>query len=486
MFNFKKIYKMYDKLTEEFFYTNDMEDVKNKSQYFTPINEAEKLIGDLEIINKNIIKILDPSCGNGILLFKLLEKILKVYTPESIFIDVYDIDDILLKNVRTMINLLKLNNVKINARYLSKDFLDSDDSLRYDYIVMNPPFKKINVSDVPKDMLDILYGQPNLYHLFIKKALDYLDIDGTLCVISPKNYLSGRYTELLRNYIVDNFSITNINTFNDRKNIFKNNITQEICMLHIKKSKKTDVIISYNDNTKFRVKVSDIISRNKNKIIFTPRNMNDYDLIKAFSKFPIGTIGTDILMKVGKVVQFRVKEKEKNLVNEEFSKYRKGIPLIVYRHIRGEKINYGKLIGKSKNDAITLIDDGLNSSLLIKNSNYVLIRKNIDKKYEKLIHSVMYFNELECDKIAIDNGIIYFTNENDSLTEYEIRGLQCILKSKQFDDYYRMINSTHTINVYELENMSFPSLNIIKEIGFKVRKSNIDSEEATRIFQEYL
>lgn len=130
-----------------------------------------------------------------------------------------------------------------------------------------------------------------------------------------------------------------------------------------------------------------------------------------------------------------------------------------------------------------MIDDGLNSCLLIKNSNYVLIRKNIDKKYEKLIHSVMYFNELECDKIAIDNGIIYFTNENNSLTEYEVRGLQCILKSKQFDDYYRMINSTHTINVYELENMNFPSLNIIKEIGLKVRKSNIDNEEATRIFQ---
>ncbi|EPS48959.1 methyltransferase small [Clostridium botulinum A1 str. CFSAN002368] len=86
--------------------------------------------------------------------------------------------------------------------------------------------------------MKFLYGQPNLYHLFIKKALDMLDINGILCVISPKNYLSGRYTEELRNYIVSDFSITKINTSNDRKNIFKNNITQEICMLHIKKAKK--------------------------------------------------------------------------------------------------------------------------------------------------------------------------------------------------------------------------------------------------------
>ena len=486
MFNFKEIYSMYDKLTDEFFRINEIEQVKKKSQYFTPIKEAEKLIDDLEINNKKVIKILDPSCGNGILVFKLLEKILKTYDPEHIFIDVYDIEKVLLKNVKTMIELLKVNSVKVDVRYINKDFLESDYDLKYDYIIMNPPFKKINVKDVPSDMMEILYGQPNLYHLFIKRALDLLEVNGTLCVISPKNYLSGRYTERLRNYIVDNFSVVKINTSNDRKNIFKNNITQEVCMLHIKRAKKINMIVSYNDDIKFEVKISDVISKNKNKIIFTPRNISDYNLIKSFSKFPIGTIGNDILMKVGKVVQFRVKEKEKNLVNEEFTEYNGGVPLIVYRHIRGDNIKYGKLIDKSKNDAITLIDDGLNKSLLIKNSNYVLIRKNIDKKYEKLIHSVMYFKELECDSIAIDNGIIYFTNQDDSLTEHEVKGLQCILKSKQFDDYYRMINSTHTINVYELENMNFPTLDIIKEIGCKIKKNNISVKEATKIFQEYL
>lgn len=486
MVNFKKIYKIYDKLTEDFFSTNKIEQIKSKSQYFTPNKEAEKLIEDLEIKNKKYIKILEPSCGNGILLLKLLEKILKTYKPECIFIDIYDIEKILLKNVETMIKLIENNGIKINARYINGNFLESNYNSKYDYIVMNPPFKKINVSDVPKDMVEFIYGQPNLYHLFIKKALDFLEVNGILCVLSPKNYLSGRYTEYLRNYIVNNFSIIKINTFNDRKNIFKNKITQEICMLNIKRAKEENVIISYNNDIKFTVKITDIISKNKNKIIFTPRNINDCNLIKSFSKFPVGTIGNEILVKVGKVVQFRVKEKEKNLVNKEFNKCNKGVPLIVYRHIRGESIKYEKLNDKTNNDAITLIDDGLNKSLLIKNGNYVLIRKNIDKKYEKLIHSVKYFNELNSDSIAIDNGLIYFTNKDDSLTENEVIGLHCILKSKQFDDYYRMINSTHTINVYELENINFPSLDIIKEIGYKAKKCDINIKEATKIFQEYL
>ena len=98
----------------------------------------------------------------------------------------------------------------------------------------------------------------------------------------------------------------------------------------------------------------------------------------------------------------------------------------------------------------------------------------------------MYFKELDCEKIAIDNGIIYFTNGDDSLTECEVLGLQCILCSKQFDDYYRMVNSSHTINVYELENMNFPGLDIIREIGMKFDKNNISIEKATEIFDEYL
>ncbi|EPS48958.1 methyltransferase small [Clostridium botulinum A1 str. CFSAN002368] len=108
------------------FSKKEIKEIKNKSQYFTPTGEAEKLIDDLEIINKKIIKILDPCCGNGILLFKLLEKILKKYEPECIFIDVYDIDILLLQNVKSIINLLDFNNVNIDIQYLNKDFLEGD------------------------------------------------------------------------------------------------------------------------------------------------------------------------------------------------------------------------------------------------------------------------------------------------------------------------------------------------------------------------
>lgn len=485
MLDFSEAYELYSELTDNFLKEKEIDEIKNKSQYFTPFIEAQKLIDDLEIRDNRTIRILEPACGNGILLLKAIEKIFSNYQPENIIIDVYDIDSNLLENVRKIINTIDFKKTNLSIRYFNMDFLKNKDNSRYDYIIMNPPYKKINVKDAPKEFEGFLYGQPNLYHLFIIKALKMLAEGGTICILSPKNYLSGRYTEKLRKYILSDFSITKIHTFNDRTTIFGNNITQEICIVHIKKSKEDNIIMAYNDDSKFMVKSSEIIIKNDTNIILTPRNTEDYKLINKFNKFSTNTIGKDILMKVGKVVQFRVKRKEINLKNEEFYKFENGLPLIVYRHINGNCMDYRTLSDKPKNNSITILDDGLNNSILIKNSNYVLIRKNIDKKYDKLIHSIGYFKELKSERIAIDNGVIYFTNTDDSLTESEVLGLQCILMSRQFDDYYRMINSSHTLNVYELENMNFPTLEIIRSIGERINTRVLTVEEATKIFKKY-
>ncbi|MCB2300862.1 Eco57I restriction-modification methylase domain-containing protein [Clostridium tagluense] len=486
MFDFSKIYNMYFEVTNEFFQGKKIEDIKEKSQYFTPIEEVEKMIDDLNISKFKTLRILDPSCGNGILLFKILEKIFSYYSPQTIIIDVYDIDINLLNNVKKIMETIIFTETKLSIRYINEDFLKNNDDEKYDYIIMNPPYKKINVQMVPENLKGLLYGQPNLYHLFITKALDMLEENGVLCILSPKNYLSGKYTEKLRQYIVSNFSIIKIHTFNDRKTVFGNNITQEICIIHIKKAHDQNVLMSYNGNAKFKARINEIILENDTKIIYTPRSKKDYKLIKRFEKFPFKTIGKEILMKTGKIVQFRINGKEINLKDEEFFHFQNGIPLIVYRHISTDKLKYQPLIGKTKNKAITLLDDKSNNSVLIKNSNYVLIRKNIDKNYDKLIHCIGYLKELKSEMIALDNGIAYFTNNDDSLTEEEVLGLQCILMSKQFDDYYRMINSSHTINVYELENMHFPDLEIIRLIGRNIILNSLTLDQCTEIFEQYL
>jgi len=486
--NFDEAYKKYDELTYNFFENKTMKEIKEKSQYFTPYQEVDKILSDLIIIENDVIKILDPACGNGILILKLLDKILLEYEPNEIIIYAYDTDSKTLTNFEDIFNTIDFNDINtyIDIKFLNLDFLKTKIDLTFDYIIMNPPYKKLNVSNVPIELNDFLNGQPNSYHLFIAKTLTLLGENGILSIISPKNYLSGKYTENLRKFIFENYSIYKIHTFNNRRSIFSHKIIQEICIVHIRSHHHENILMSYNGNEQLELPIVNLRINNNTNIIQTPRDIYDYRLLKKFEKLPIGTIGTHILMKTGKVVQFRVVNKSKVLKSKPFQKYQSAYPLIVYRHINSEKFNYIPLTRKSNNTAITILNEGSNNNLLIKNRNYVLIRKNTDKKYNKLIHSIPYLKNLDSEKLGFDNGLAYLTNEDDSLSKVEILGINCILMSKQFDDYYRMINSSHTLNIYEFKNMHFPDLDTVRNIGKMVENEKISIDVATEIFERYL
>lgn len=49
-----------------------------------------------------------------------------------------------------------------------------------------------------------------------------------------------------------------------------------------------------------------------------------------------------------------------------------------------------------------------------------------------------------------------------------------------------MINSSHTINVYELENMHFPDLETIRLIGRNMILNSLTIEQSTEVFEQYL
>lgn len=480
-------YEKYNELTNNYFKKKSVGERKELSQYFTSDKIADSLFKNVIIIKKDVIKILDACCGNGILILKLIEKIIDSYMPKEIVIYAFDIDPILLENINIILKCLNFKNksVKICTKLYCEDFLNSNINIKFDYIVMNPPYKKVNVSDVPSELQGIIIGQPNLYHLFIAKALGMLNEVGVLCILAPKNYLSGKYTEKLRHMIVNHYSIYKIHTFNNRRTFFDVKITQEVCIVHISRERFEKVKVSYNGNNPMVLPISKLIIDNNTNIIQTPRDMNDYALIDKFNKFPRGVIGDSIYMKTGKVVQFRVKNE---FLSEEKYQYniKNEVPLIVYRHINSGKLIYNKLVNKNRNKAITIYDNSMTASLLIDNRNYVILRKNTDKKYEKLISCVAYLRDLETERLGIDNGLAYLTNFDDSLTEIEVRGIQCILMSKQFDDYYRLVNSSHTLNVYEFENIHFPDMNTIRMIGIDVGSKDMTVEIATNIMGDYV
>lgn len=481
--NFEKVFDLYNILIEEFFKNKSKEEIKEKSQYFTPLNIVDKMLSGVKFYQKDKIRILDPAVGGGILVLKLVEKILENCNPNIIEIDVYEIDEKALSIVKLLFEKLNIKKIKLNI-YL-ENFLEIENLNRYDYIITNPPYKKTNIKYLDNSLKEFVNGQPNLYHLFIGKALNKLEKNGILIILSPKNYLGGKYTENLRKFILENFSIKKIHTFDERSKIFGNKIIQEICILHITNTFSKEIEISYNGNEKIITEIDKLILDDKKKIIMTPRNIQDIFIIDQFKKLANEHIKKNFDVRVGEVVQFRIKDKETTLQETTFFKHEKGVPLIVYRHINKGYFEYREIFEKNKNRAVTLINTKDNEKFLIDNKNYIFLKKNIDKSCLKLIVPVLYFKVLDTPKISIDNNLIYITCKNKELSIEESLGLLCILNSKQFDLYYRMINSSHTINIYELESMFFPNLKTLQKIGAECINKELTIEFCTRIFEKY-
>lgn len=454
--------------------------LKENSQFFTPIEIAQKMMEDIKFEKKEEIFILDPCCGYSILAIAFLEKLFNSKIAiKKINIDLIDIDNECLIISKKILKTIYKEKITIN--FYNKDFLlNNSTKKRYDYIIANPPFKKIKATEKKKysnNLLQYINGQANIYHLFIISSLKLLNKNGTLILISPKNYLSGKYTEPLREFIFQNFSLVKIHTFDERKKIFEN-IIQEVCISHIKNICLNDIIISFNGNEKFSTNITNILIKNKSNAILTPRIKEEISLINKFSIFK----GDKKFFKFrpGQVVQFRNKD---NLSSDYFKNIENGIPLLVPRHINQNFINYIK--PNKKNDCITIIYNEKVKNILIRNKKYIIIKKNVEKQETLLLKTAIYTGFFPTKFIGIDNNLGYLEFD-DNIDENIFYGTYCILNSQQFNDYYKMINGSHTINSYDFENLNFPDLKTTKKIGSDFLKVNLDISLCDKILNKYI
>lgn len=208
-----------------------------KCDIFTPKNICKLMASKL----KNQGSILDPAVGTG----NLLEFVqLKNYTN----IDVYDI-----KN--KYLDSFKYKNINKH----NEDFLKSTIHTKYDNIIMNPPY--IRVQDLSPDYREFIkenftilnQGLVDIYYAFIIKCIDLLKDDGIMVAITPNSYLYNKSALELRKYLFENNLVKEIIDYKSEK-VF-NNASVYCCITIFTKSKKTHLLynkekLNYNDITK--------------------------------------------------------------------------------------------------------------------------------------------------------------------------------------------------------------------------------------------
>lgn len=447
---------------------------KAYSQYFTPKSVVNDMMKTLDLENIKLlkkIKILEPSAGAGILIWGIIEHLIKKTKVKIILVEAYELDpelfNILSNNILIMERYAKSKMVKLEVNIKNEDFLRSEISRKFNVIISNPPYKKLNKSDIAVGCyFKYVYGQPNLYYLFILKSLQLLDINGIFTVLSPRNYLTGMYSIKIRNYIFNNFSLTHLHTF-DSRHIFKN-ISQEVIIAAFCNDTSRNRVISLSHNGDFSLKIpfKKLLYSIENNSILIPKTIYDLEILEIREIFNHTLSSIGYKSYVGPIVKFRENihlRKLKFSCNEA--------PLLAAKNIKNNNIIEYSSSGNSKN----FLSIDAKSNKLYPNSNYVVLQKITSKSSKNILKvAVLTKDKFSSNLIAFDNSLIFINNveRKKTLTLEECYGLYCYINTSYFNNFFSLIISTHTINITDLELAPFPAVQELLKMGEMLITSN--------------
>jgi methylase of polypeptide subunit release factors len=185
--DYKEIKEYYDKGLNV-----DKKLVKTTNDEPTPITCVEEMVERIpeDFWKRDGLKILDPCCGCGNFPFVIYYKLIKYHSRETILKDILHFNDLNMERIEVLKNIFDYEGLNV----YTEDFLNFKTDIRFDLIVANPPYAKLDVNGKRTAK------NHNLIGLFISKSLDLLLDKGLLLYITPDNWMSyaDRNTLIIR------------------------------------------------------------------------------------------------------------------------------------------------------------------------------------------------------------------------------------------------------------------------------------------------
>lgn len=480
---------------------------KSSGQFFTPKLIAD-FMGRLAQPKGSRISILDPGCGTAILSCSLIEHLAENATLEDVNLTLYETDINVVKETEKVVAFLKdwlqAKGISFSAKIVTEDFVLSNksfftpDSLfgnqegeRFDYVISNPPYFKISKADSRAVVAnELVYGQPNIYSIFMGLSAKLLTTNGELIFIVPRSFAAGNYFKAFRQSFFNHVSIANIHIFESRTKMFKNdNVLQENIIIRATNEHNAKIKITVSEceqdlsapNATLFDAEELIDFKSKDKVLFIPSNTKEASTINIFKNWRSTLNDYNIQISTGPVVAFRCTD----FLKETFSAEDKYVPLFWLHNIKEMEFVYP--LRKGSKPAYILNSDK-SQKVLLKNKNYVLIRRFSSKEEKSRLVCSPYFSVCcDADMIGIENHINYIYRPNGYLSEEEVWGISALFSSNLFDTYFRTFNGNTQVGASELKQIKMPPLDKIIHIGGMLKAMAMPQKvDVDRIVNEVL
>jgi adenine-specific DNA-methyltransferase len=448
---------------------------KTLGQYFTPLSVARFMAKMVEP-RQGALRILDAGAGMGILSCALCEVL-----NSDIELEAYEVDNELADYLDACLAYTKVwmqsKNLRLSYRVIRDDFvLTHADALNgaakqlFDIAISNPPYFKLSKLDSRARAAErVVYGQPNIYALFMAVSAALLRPGGQAVYITPRSYAAGEYFKRFREYFFSQVRPRAFHVFESRRDVFDAVLQENVILLAERSSDNREVVVSssnssdFSNFTRYTQPMDKII--NQDGVLHLPLSEHDHVITEIVRSWSGRLHLYGLKISTGPVVPFRAL----NLVSTRGDVPATHAPLLWMQNVRpmhyewpvDHKGQYLLLQGAEK--------------LLLPNANYVLLRRFSAKEERQRLTAAPYLADIDTAVIGVENHLNYIHRPGGQLSEDEARGMSILLNSRLMNTYFRMFSGNTQVSATELRNLPLPSLDMIEQMGRVATSSNAEA-----------
>ena len=482
------------------------EERKAHGIFLTP-EPVARFMARVLLVKKRRVRLLDPAAGLGILICAVVENLVEKGVVKEIDVVAHELDSDLCSGLEQILESLvlwaKLSGVSVKYVVKNGDFILSEcislemlaglrDSARFDLVIGNPPYFKIGKNDPRAAAASaVVYGQPNIYGIFMAVSAALLVKGGQFVFITPRSFASGPYFSRFREWFFERMRPTFVHVFDSRRDTFgRDEVLQENVIFAgvrddgwVSHSKNASMSVSSShgigdveDARVIRRSLTDMIA-GADRILRIPSSAEEERALERVESWKGSLAAYGLKISTGPVVAFRATKWLRQHTTSDT------VPLLWLNHIFSMETHWPNGVRKPQH----IDSEAATEKLLLPNRNYVVMRRFSAKEdARRLTAAPLIAESISAKMIGLENHLNYVYRPAESLTDDEAWGLAALYSSSLLDAYFRCVNGNTQVSATELRTMPLPPLAQIIALGKRVRKGNKPMEVVDELVEEII
>lgn len=446
---------------------------KSMGQYMTPPAIATYMARRLvATVQGDEVRVLEPAAGAGMLAAATVQELLSLAEPpRRIELLMHELDSRFLPALNELGAQMAAHcierGVRLDWQVQHGDFLLSDlarqgqcvDNL---LVIANPPYFKLNKSD-PRAVAHAyaVYGQPNIYGLFMAACARLTAAGGRWCFISPRSWMNGSYFAAVRRTMFAHLRIDSLHVFDSRKEHFEEDVILQEAVItwatgRAEVEPTLQVVITRSngigDLATAEVQalpMTRLVGADEDQMVALPAHHDD-----PFEAWTATLATYGLQVSTGPVVPFRSTQ----YIRE--TQAPATVPLLWMQHVGQQGVRWP--INKKREH---ILAESGSAWMLVPNGPMVLMRRFSPKEDERRVTAAAYTGGLPGPVLGLENHLNYIYRPGGVMTPQEACGLAAFLSSRVVDQHFRALAGSTQVNAGELRKLPLPSLPMLVALG---------------------